>query len=403
MYYKEIQKDNTIYVFNTDDGADRFEKSGQIPAGAITKAGIGPNGATVIAESNRALELYYFKHDISEPVPQPTPRGRISGYVFGDFYYVSQHHLTDPDWDGQYGFWFRRVYFTYDYDISSKLTTRFRLEMNSPGNLESTTLTPYVKDAYIRYSYLNKQQIYLGISPTATFNWLEGFYGLRHIEKTPVDLYKLDSSRDFGVTFEGPIAKTPGYYVVQWGNDSSQKAETNIFKVYRFEGRFDRNPGVGLEAFYAHFQGKNGMDENMYQVFGGFRTSKARAGLQYVRDHLDSGTSAPDTNINVTSLFGVADVMPKKATVFARVDWVNGNNNKTTATGVPGVDGIDYLHLSNQNDFNFFLGGMEWYFHPNFRMGPNVEVVNYRAGPPLVNGVAIKNDVFWRLTFYWTF
>ena len=401
MYYKEIKKDNNIYVFNTPEGADRFEKSGEIP-GSISKAGIGPNGETVIAENYRALELYYFKHDISEPVPQPPPRGRISGYAFGDYYYVSEHHPTDPDWEGQHGFWLRRVYFTYDYDLSSKLTTRFRLEMNSPGNLESTTITPYVKDAYIRWTYLNRQQIYLGISPTATFNWIEGFYGLRHIEKTPVDLYRLDSSRDFGVTVEGPVSNSSAYYVGQYGNDSSQRAEIDIFKAYRFEGRFVRNPGIAVEGFYGFYHRAEGKDQAIYQLFGGVQTPNIRAGLHYVRQSIESGTSAPDTRINVTSTWGVFEVIPKKATVFGRVDWVNGNNNMTTGTGVPGMDGVDYLHISDQHDFNFILGGMEWYFHPNFRLGPNVEVVNYGHGP-LVNGAPIKNDVFWRITFYWTF
>jgi hypothetical protein len=400
MYYKEIKRDNNIYVFNTPEGADRFEKTGQIPGPPISKAGIGPNGETVIAESYRALELYFFKHDISEPVPPPPPPWRISGYMFGDYYYVSQHHPTDPEWQGQQGFWFRRIYFTYDYDLSSKLTTRFRLEMNSPGNLQGEGLTPYVKDAYIRWTYSKGQLIYLGISPTATFNWIEGFYGLRHIEKTPVDLYRFDSSRDFGVTFEG--GSKPVAYVVQVGNDSGQRSETDTFKAFRFEGRFEQNPGFALEAFYANFQRSDDMDEALYQVFGGFRRPTVRAGLQYVRDSISSGSSAPDTNVNTTSAFGVFDVAPKKATLFARVDWVSGNNDKTTGTGVPGVDGIDYLHLSNQHNFNFILGGFEWYFHPNFRMGPNVEVVNYGNGPP-VNGAPIKNDVFWRITFYWTF
>jgi hypothetical protein len=75
FYYKEIAKDGRIYVFNNAAGADKFEKSGEM-ARSVTRAGAGPNGETVIADSERALQLYFFKHGISEFVPEP-PAPRI--------------------------------------------------------------------------------------------------------------------------------------------------------------------------------------------------------------------------------------------------------------------------------------------------------------------------------------
>jgi phosphate-selective porin OprO and OprP len=72
MYYKEIEKDGRIYVFNNAARAALFEQSGEIGIG-ITKPGAGPKGETVIGDSERALQLFFFKHGISEPVPEPTP------------------------------------------------------------------------------------------------------------------------------------------------------------------------------------------------------------------------------------------------------------------------------------------------------------------------------------------
>ena len=72
MYYKEIVKDGRIYVFNIAANAERFEKTGEMGIG-ITKPGVGPNGETVIGDNERALQLYFFKHGISEPVPEPPP------------------------------------------------------------------------------------------------------------------------------------------------------------------------------------------------------------------------------------------------------------------------------------------------------------------------------------------
>ena len=308
---------------------------------------------------------------LSQP-PPPTPPAaqpwRISGLIFGDYYYFGSTHLetADPSWKDQQGFWIRRAYFTYDYDLSSKLTTRLRLEANGDGTLEDHALTPYVKDAYIR-AVLGKQRLFLGISPSATFNWLEGFWGLRHVEKTPVDLFRLDSSRDFGVSLEGPIPVKGLYYVAQFGNNAGQNSETDKYKAFRFEGRFEMNPVIAIEVLVGAFPQPGGKDQRIYQVFGGYQGKLFRGGLQYVHKDIDSGTSAPTTNVDVTSAFGVFDFIPKKGTAYLRIDWASGNNKMTTDTGVPGVDGIDYLPIDNQHDFAFYLLGMEWYLHKNFR------------------------------------
>src|SRR5688572_27713030 len=70
FYYKEIRKDERIYVFNVAANADRFEKTGEMGVG-ITKPGVGPNGETVVGDNERAIQLYFFKHGISEAVPEP--------------------------------------------------------------------------------------------------------------------------------------------------------------------------------------------------------------------------------------------------------------------------------------------------------------------------------------------
>src|SRR5689334_18208743 len=72
FYYKEIRKDDRIYVFNVAANAERFEKTGEMGVG-ITKPGVGPNGETVVGDNERALQLFFFKHGIAEPVPEPAP------------------------------------------------------------------------------------------------------------------------------------------------------------------------------------------------------------------------------------------------------------------------------------------------------------------------------------------
>jgi hypothetical protein len=410
MYYKEIRKDERIYVFNSAATADAFEKSGEMGVG-ITRPGVGPNGETVVADSERALELFFFKYGISEPVkqppppPPPAPPWRISGYIFGDYYYFAQHHLdgTSPDWEGQHGFWIRRAYLTYDHNLSPKITTRLRLEMNSNGKLAGGNLTPYVKDAYLRWTYFGRQQVYLGIWGTATFNFIENVWGLRHIEKTPVDLYRLDGSRDFGLSFEGPVLVPGLVYTAQYGNNSGNGSETDKYKAYRFAARYDINPGIVLEGFYGAYEKARQQDETILQGFGGYRSKVFRAGLQYTRKEANSGTAAPDKETDLVSAFGVFDIVPRKATVFGRWDRVDGNNVLASETGVAGVDGIDYLPIDPRFDFNFVLAGLEYYIHPSFRVSPNFEWVNYGDGPSNAAGpIEIDDDMVLRLTFYWT-
>jgi hypothetical protein len=148
-------------------------------------------------------------------------------------------------------------------------------------------------------------------------------------------------------------------------------------------------------AAYRHFL----RDRWFLQGFGGFRTKVARAGLQYTRKETNASSTVPEKVTNLVSAFGVLDVVPRKATVFGRWDWVDGDNVLPSETGVAGVDQIDYLPIDPRFDYNFWLAGLEWYFHPNFRVSPNLEVVKYGDGPA---GVSIDNDVVWRLTFYWT-
>jgi hypothetical protein len=234
MFYREVEKDGRIYVFAIAKEFQSFDKSGEMGK-AITRTGYGPNGETMVFDSEDAINLYNFKHNKpgevfqkpAEPPKSEYPKWKISGLMFGDYYYFADHH--DPKYDNQQGFWMRRVYFTYDQSFTEKFSARFRLEANSNGLLAGGNLNVFVKDAYLRWNYKGKQQATLGIAPALTFDTEEGFWGLRHVEKTPADLYKIDTARDFGLTFNGPIGASGAAYAFQFGNDSGNGSETDKY------------------------------------------------------------------------------------------------------------------------------------------------------------------------------
>ncbi|HYN40470.1 MAG TPA: hypothetical protein VE129_01740, partial [Thermoanaerobaculia bacterium] len=141
----------------------------------------------------------------SKPAGKPWyEKVEIGGLLFGDAYAVVTHH--DPAIDNQYGFWLRRGYLTFDFAIATTWSARFRLEVNSPGDFESSSrMTPFVKDAYVAWKDKG-HELYLGISPSPTFERVEDFWGYRAVEKPALDLYRLGSSRDFGVAYKGRMA-----------------------------------------------------------------------------------------------------------------------------------------------------------------------------------------------------
>jgi Phosphate-selective porin O and P len=79
LYYQEVTKDGRIYVFNTYERYQAFQKSGEMGT-AITLIGRGPDGETVVAENETALDLFLFKHNLpaydrptSKPQAPPSP------------------------------------------------------------------------------------------------------------------------------------------------------------------------------------------------------------------------------------------------------------------------------------------------------------------------------------------
>ncbi|MEI6666692.1 MAG: hypothetical protein WCP29_00950 [Acidobacteriota bacterium] len=401
LYYKEVVKDGRIYIFNTASRASAFEKSGEIGV-AITRLGAGENGETLVAENERAMQLYFFKHNMSEAVPEPPPPAppapspdKFSGLMFGDFYYFKTDNVAA--FHVQQGFWFRRLYFTYDRTFSPVLTTRFRLEANSNGKMTSPTaaITPYVKDAWVKWTFAQKQQITVGIMPTPTFDFIETFWGLRHIEKTPLDLYRVDSSRDFGIALSGPITEdNKAQYIAQVANDSGNNSEIDKYKAVRFAVRYVTNPGFVVEGFYGYYFKPLSADRLTVQGFVGYQAPQGRVGFQYTHHtrQPNTGTTNPVTTINITSGFGVWNIKPSKYSAFARFDHSDAN---------PDVSGTDYLPMYTKAPYNFGVAGLEFYIHPSVRFSPNVEWVSY--GTPVNSAVPpLRNDLVYRATFFWT-
>jgi hypothetical protein len=321
----------------------------------------------------------------------PATTYKLSGLAFGDYYVFPQNHQANFHW--QQGFWLRRAYFTFDQTFSAKISMRWRLDVNSNGAMTSATLTPYLKDAWIRWAYVGRQQLTIGIQPTASIEFIDTFWGLRHVEKTPTDLYKFDSTRDFGISLAGPINQAGTVkYVAQFGNDSSQNSETDKYKAVRLAARYETNPGFVVEGFFGHFSRPLAANRTTWKGFAGYQHRTGRVGFQYLYQvrKPPTNTTQADVKVRAISGFGVYHLVPRKASVFARVDRFID----------PIPDGkIDYLPIDQREAFTVAIAGLEYYVIPTFRISPNIEWVKYDRPAA---GAKPRDDVATRVTFYWT-
>jgi hypothetical protein len=333
----------------------------------------------------------------TSPPPPPTPKAeeaapafKLSGLVFGDYYYVADSHrdeLVD-----QNGFWIRRLYFTYDHTLSKALSVRVRLEVNSKGDFKSTGVnTPYLKDAWLKWTF-GAHALTAGLAPTVNIDFVDGFQGYRQIEKNPFDLYRWDSSRDLGVLLQGGLGKERRTrYSFQLGNGSGTGSETDAGKSVRGELSHRSADGLVLEA-YADWQDRpEGRDFSTLSAFLGWQEKGWRASLQYGRqERREAGTAGEDLSLDFLSAFAAVQVSPR-VTLVGRVD--------RNFDPIPAGETIDYMPFSDQAANVFGYAAVDVTLAKAVHLIPNVEVTVYDEAE---DGATPGTDVVPRLTLFFS-
>jgi hypothetical protein len=267
---------------------------------------------------------------------------------------------------------------------------RFRLETNSPGDFKtSSALVPFVKDAYLA-AKLGRHTLMLGLIGTQMYSSVEGFWGYRAMEKTPIDLFKFGNSRDLGLGLQGaldPQGKLTYSLVV--GNGSGTKAEVNRGKaVY---GRIHLQPTKALFLeLYADYT-DTGLDSsiNIFQAFAGAQGNWGRTGLNFGYRHADYGDYSAD--LKFISLFGVYKLSPTLE-LIGRFDRLLDPN--------PAGSRIDYIPMADHAKANVLLAGLGWAHNENVKIVPNLKYVFYDASE---GGERPDADLYAYLTLYFKF
>lgn len=317
-------------------------------------------------------------------------KAAFSAYIFGDYYYIIKSNTASQE--KLNGFWIRRVYLTYDSDISDKIKARARLEMSSDGKFGSSaiTITPYVKDAYVTYQFLPLHSLTLGIQESLTWSNIEKFYGYRHLEKTAFDLYKNRSSRDFGLSLKGSFDKNKKFnYGLMFGNNSGEKEEIDKYKEISGRLTFNPNANIMLEVSGDYVKISAVKKSSLLQAFAGYQSDWGRVGLNYGFETIKE-TGKDDVKFKVFSGFAVGK-FSKSVEAILRYD----------IAGDPQINGNDRFFLIQKGfKTNVLITGIGWNIHPKFQIMPNFKLVSYKEN---ASGVKPKDFSQFNVTFYYQF
>ena len=345
------------------------------------------------------------------------PRGKISGYMFGDYYYNlagdPNHHynsagadsgaLVNIDGNGKQaitrdlnGFQFRRVYLQLDNDLSARYSTRVRLEGDGKSLASDGKFTVAIKALYVQAKdVLPRMDVYAGLVSVPFFDVTEEFWAYRSIEKVLPDFRGYSPSADLGLEVKGFFDSNHVFgYTGLIGNGTGQKTETNRqkrvsaslpvrWKDLHFEPYIDYE---NIRTGPTTTSPAGDRDHLSYQVMVGYDLPKHSAVGYVVTNQIQHTPTGPYAEVLGHSIFGRIQPTPKLGG-FGRVDLWSPN------TRAP-----------NRVDQQLWIGGLDWQPFGDVHIMPNVEAMQYVSkgtGPASV--VPAHHDVQARITFYWKF
>ena len=373
-----------------------------------------PAGAEMAADTTAAPPV--IQAPPTPPTPPDFPRGRISGYMFGDLYdnlvgdtrrvYTAAGadagkvnvDAAGPITKDLNGVQMRRVYFQLDNDLSVKYATRFRLEVDSKALTSDGKLGVFVKAAYFQAKQVvPRGDFYFGMVGTPTFENSEEFWAYRSIEKTIVDFRGLASSSDIGVALKGYADGNHHFgYNAMIGDGTGQKPETDRFKRFyltlpiRF-GDFRLEPYGDYQSARVNLGPRvashtdsleANMDQALWKLFAGYEFRRVAIGAEGVV-RLAHKFTAPNQEARGLSVFARGTITPTVG-AFARLDhWIPDHR------------------AVNRLDSQLWIAGLDWQPFKDVHVMPNVEATQY-----LAKGTAVApahHDLQARVTFYYKF
>nr|BCX01797.1 MAG: hypothetical protein KatS3mg041_1843 [Bacteroidota bacterium] len=297
---------------------------------------------------------------------------RWSGLWYADYYYV----LRSPDQalGDQNGFTFRRLYLTADWSPHARLRGRVRLEADDRSFSTDGRLAPFLRDLYVQLTPWKGHWLTIGICPTPAFEIREAGWGYRSLERTILDLNRIVSTRDFGLSLQGPITGEVSYWLM-FGNNSGLRLEQDKFK--RLYGGLswqrENGPALNLYTDYGRYQG--GRWFSTVAAYAGLHSRSGRMGLEAFA-HRFSRPIGPGDRYQGISLFGVLPL---------------GAHLRAVGRG-------DLLWRNREEERSrlyYALVGLDWSMAPELNLIPNLYWSRQSTDP--------RGSWTARITLYWRF
>ena len=343
---------------------------------------------------------------------QEVGEGKFSGLMFGDYFYnilrdSTINNLNNTGLTGiqdLQGFDFRRIYFTYDYRISEEFSTRFRLESQTLFSVNNTLFLTYIKDAYLNWKNIFEGSNFIfGIQPTPAFVVSEDFWNYRSLERTIMDLRRIVSSRDFGVSLKGRLTSSGSIkYWLMYGNGSTIGLEGDKYK--RLYSQIDLQPA----------------DEWRITLFGDYRFKENKE-YEIIQENFVNDALTTDLFVG----YAEKDIFTIGVESFWQVTFNDNIQTQNTeyviqnrnALGVSlfgwykfnemivGIGRWDYYDPNISGHYrgdarNLYIAGLSFILNPKVSIMPNFLFETYEQ---TINGITLDPSLTGRITFYFEF
>lgn len=242
----------------------------------------------------------------------------VGGLGFIDYFYTLSSPVEDED--ELHGFTYRRLFLTADFTLSESFFGRARIEANEE-TLGSSGPVPFVKDLWLAWRYHGDHEARIGVMPPPVFELPEEVWGYRSLEKTILDFQGINSSRDFGVRFDGPLGGDFGY-AVMFGNGDGVRPESDPYKRGYALISYEPESGIRLSGAVDRAGYEDpGDGSTRVSAFGGFRSNRLNFGAEayWYRQSFDVGENFRSTGLSVFARYLIADAWE----FVGRVDLAN--------------------------------------------------------------------------------
>lgn len=332
-----------------------------------------------------------------------TQTSQIKGKVFGDYFYnLRNHSQANEDLNS---FAIRRIYFTFESQLTDNIKMRFRLDSKHGDFGEEEKLHPFVKNAYLEWSNVIPQhKFYVGISATNAFENSQNYWGYRSLEKTIMDLHKISPTADMGLSIKGDFNKYIHHWITVFNGTGYSSSELDKYKKLGYSLWITPMKGLILEGYvdYEKQDPETGTFKPAADYFHstGYRTIKGFIGYQnpgftiggeiFSRTNFKSGTA--DTSVTRKtdviktgfSIFGHYTLIKSKLHAFLRYDFYDPNSDNKVFTS-------KYTN-GYKDEESLIIAGLDLTIENTFHIMPNLYIRGYSNNN-------CDNDITARITF----